>query len=115
MSKLIAFAIYDQAAGAYLRPFFLNTVAQSRRSFLDVCSDAKHPIAQHPEDYTLTRIGQFDETTGELMPERHEVIVTGTVALGELRTVDKRQREMLDEQIPPKVNGPLSMLDRDDG
>jgi hypothetical protein len=68
MKKLIAFAIYDVAAGAYMRPFFLPSDAMAIRTFKDICSDAEHPVGAHPDDYSLFRIGGFDEDKGKLRP-----------------------------------------------
>lgn len=66
MSKLMAFSVHDQAAAAFLRPFFTKTRGQAVRGFSDAVNDAKHEFHAHPEDYTLFYIGEFDEDKGEL-------------------------------------------------
>lgn len=61
-----AYSIYDSKAEAYSRPFFAINKAMAIRSFQDIAADQQHPIGQHPEDYTLFEIGQWDDTTSEL-------------------------------------------------
>ena len=70
--KLIVCSIYDTKAKAYLRPFFVNATGQAIRSFSDIANDKEHDVGRHPEDYTLYRLGQFDDQNGELMPEAPE-------------------------------------------
>ena len=88
MKKLIAFAIYDIAAGAYMRPWFVPSDQVAIRSFTDICSDADHPVGQHPDDYSLFRIGGYDEDTGKLLVEDRECIITGPEAVSRSRKMN---------------------------
>lgn len=63
------FAIYDTAVGAYMRPFVMQSPGQAIRAFEDMVSDPNHDIARHPEDYSLFIIGEFNDQTGEIVPE----------------------------------------------
>ena len=54
---LNVYSVYDTAAAAYTRPFFLPSDAEALRQFGDICIDREHPIGKHPEDYYLVRIG----------------------------------------------------------
>lgn len=63
---LNAFTIRDSAAEAYMRPFFAQSPGAAIRSFSDLVNDPEHPIGQHPEDYTLFQIGEFEELSGVL-------------------------------------------------
>ncbi len=68
--RLLAFAVYDAKAGAYLRPFFANSAGEAIRSFGDaVNSDT--PFGKHPEDYTLFAVGSFDDSDALLQGEHH--------------------------------------------
>ena len=51
--RLNAYSIFDTASGLYDRPNFINSDAQAIRMFGDICMDEKHPIGQHPEDYSM--------------------------------------------------------------
>ncbi len=63
---LSAFTIRDSAAEAFMRPFFSQSKGAAIRSFSDLVNgDDDHPVAQHPQDYTLFEIGSFDELKGE--------------------------------------------------
>ena len=60
----IAFTVLDKAAGAFLPPFFVHSEKMAIRSFSDVVSDENHQFNKHPEDYSLHRIGTFDDNSG---------------------------------------------------
>ena len=79
--KLNFYSVFDTAVGAYMRPFVMQSDGQAVRSFTDEATNAETPIAQHPEDYALFRVGMFDDATGELTAETptclaraHEVV-----------------------------------------
>lgn len=55
------FTIYDAKAAAYLPPFILPRVEMARRTFSDCVNSADHQFGIHPEDYTLFRLGKFDD------------------------------------------------------
>ena len=75
--KLNAYTIYDVAAGTYMRPFFCGQDGEARRGFSDIALDASHQVGQHPEDYTLYRVGSWNDNTGKLEGEELEKITTG--------------------------------------
>lgn len=64
--KQLMFAVFDQAAGLYLQPFFAQTVEVALRRFRQTVNAVHedNPIANFPEDYTLFHIGEFDQETG---------------------------------------------------
>lgn len=69
-----AYAIFDRASGSYSNPFFLPSDASARRSFGDSANNKELNVGAHPEDYTLFRIGRYDDQTAELAPESPEKI-----------------------------------------
>ena len=81
MSLLKAFAVYDQKAEAYLRPFFTKTRGQAIRGFVDAVNDPNHEFNKHPDDYTLFYLGEFDETKGELSPATAESLGNALIFL----------------------------------
>jgi len=62
---LLAFSVFDAKADAYLRPFFAETKGLALRSFIDSVQDPQSPMFKHAEDYTLFRVGVFDQATGK--------------------------------------------------
>lgn len=63
------FAVQDVAAGIYLPPFVAHTEALAMRLFGDLCREPGHDFNRHPGDYTLFRIGTYDDATGVMTSE----------------------------------------------
>ena len=64
--KMVICSIRDSAADAYGRPFFLPSVGVAIRSFTDEVNrpSEDNQIYQHPEDFDLFELGEFDDTSG---------------------------------------------------
>lgn len=65
---MIICSIYDKATEAYMRPFVAQTAGQATRMFLDELSNPEHPMAKHPEDYSLAQLGTFTDHDGTVVP-----------------------------------------------
>jgi len=74
--KLNIYSIFDTASGLYSRPYFGQSDGEAKRSFMDIATDKDHPIGKHPKDYTLLRIGMFDDATGDITNELNESLCT---------------------------------------
>lgn len=61
--KNLIFTVYDQKAHAYVAPFFLHTEGMAIREFKDACNNPQHSFGRHPEDYTLFKLGTFNDAT----------------------------------------------------
>jgi len=94
--KLNAYTIYDVASGTYMRPFFAQADGMAVRSFKDIANDPQHDIGAHPEDYTLFRVGDFNERTGSLRGEGLEKLATG---------LEMVSQEMNEPQLKEVTNG----------
>lgn len=57
------FAIFDTAAEVYSPPFFQKSIGLALRTFSDTAQDASTTIYQHPQDFTLFHVGQYDDQT----------------------------------------------------
>lgn len=64
--KMRVYAIWDAAVTCYQRPFFCQADGEAVRAFSDLLLDKDHPVARHPEDYSLYRIGQYDDQSALL-------------------------------------------------
>lgn len=64
------FTVYDQAAKAYLTPFFRAEEGQATRLFKDCVCDPTHAFHKNPADYTLFNIGAYNEATALLEPNK---------------------------------------------
>ncbi|AXH75175.1 MAG: nonstructural protein [Microviridae sp.] len=58
------YTIFDSAARIYLPPFHLHADGEAVRAFRDAANSPSHYVGQHPADYTLMRIGSYDDSTG---------------------------------------------------
>ncbi len=92
--KLNIYSIYDTAAGLYSRPFFDQADASSMRAFQDLVMDAEHPVGKHPEDYSLFRIGLFDDNTGQLSNEANSCLATALETIAAGRKKDDGRSEL---------------------
>lgn len=74
------YSAYDKAAESFMRPFFTGRDAEAIRAFHDAINSVDGPDAftKHYADLSLSRIGWFDDQTGELEYE-FEHLTTGLV------------------------------------
>lgn len=76
MAVQIVLAVRDEALQAFSRPFFVPTVGIALRSFMDEVNRLvpENPMAQHPKDFSLFKLGEWDEDSGQFVnlpvPER---------------------------------------------
>lgn len=90
--KLTMYSLYDSAAEAYMRPFFFLTDGQAIRSFEDICMDATHEVAKHPECYSLWKIGYFQDNNATLIQnESISCLSRAHEVIAQKRKVDKEQ------------------------
>lgn len=71
------YSIYDAAVQAYCRPVSSEADGKAVREFGDLCRNKETPYGAHPEDYSLVRLGRFDDKTGVFHPEDPNVIAKG--------------------------------------
>lgn len=64
--QMVVVAVYDAAVEAYNRPFFAPSVGAAMRSFADEVNRpaADNVLHQHPDDFTMMHLSNFDETSG---------------------------------------------------
>lgn len=62
-------AIKDRSIEAYTTIFAVRAVGQAIRQFMDAINNKESgPMAQHPDDFDLYEVGDFNDETGELTP-----------------------------------------------
>lgn len=62
--KTNMYCVFDSKAAVYGVPFFMVNDAMAIRSFGDLANDDRTLVGKHPEDFTLYRVGYFDDSTG---------------------------------------------------
>lgn len=60
------YIVYDSKSETYTAPTAHPAQGQAKRSFADAVNSGQGVIAQHPADFTLFEIGDFDVRTGEV-------------------------------------------------
>jgi len=63
---LIICTVKDRAADAFGRPMFVPSTGVAIRSFSDEINrnNAENQLYNHPDDFDLYELGQFDDNTG---------------------------------------------------
>ncbi len=103
--KLNMYSIFDTASGLYSRPYFTQTDGEAIRSFSDIANDASHPVGVHPADYTLFRIGIFDDNNGKLINEDNSSLTNALQEISRTKNVNKDNLELFEETINQKYDG----------
>lgn len=62
-------AIRDRAADAFGVPNFVVAVGAAIRTFGDECNNKESPLGQHPEDFDLYSLGEFDDADASFIAE----------------------------------------------
>lgn len=62
------YSVKDKQVNAFLQPFFSPTLGSAMRSLSVVVNDANHDFHKHAHDYTLFKLGEFDDLTGAILP-----------------------------------------------
>ena len=64
--KQIICTVKDRAADAYGRPMFVPSAGVAIRSFSDEINrnNADNQLYNHPDDFDLYELGEFDDNTG---------------------------------------------------
>ena len=75
--KHFVYAIFDRASGVYDRPFPAISDKAAERSFGDLVADSNTTVGRHPDDFTLFRIGSYNDNNGKLEGEVPEKIANG--------------------------------------
>lgn len=86
--RSFGYSVFDSASGVYDRPFFAGSDGLAVRSFGDIAVNADHPIGQHPADYTLFRVGSWDDNKGELVGESPVRLCNGVEMVAESQKIE---------------------------
>lgn len=62
--KLIAVAVFDEAAQAFMQPGFVLSTGPAVRNFVDEINKAGSELNKHPQDYRFVQLGTWDDGSG---------------------------------------------------
>jgi hypothetical protein len=61
-------SLFDSKTGHFADPITVLSKGEALRSFADAANNPESDINKHPEDFSIHVIGQFDTTSGSIMP-----------------------------------------------
>lgn len=108
------YAVYDLKARAFMSPFQNLNDSQAIRGFSEACFNPEVPFSKYPQDYSLFKIGQYDDELGSFInQEPAPVPVISAVAAIQQAQENQRYVQNLHmakksdkvEEIPTAVNG----------
>ena len=70
--RYFMFSVFDNATQVYCPPFIAATVSSALRDFAFAANDASTNIGKYPTDYTLFSVGEYDDQSGEIIPQVHK-------------------------------------------
>lgn len=67
---MMVFSIFDNLSGIYSTPMFFRNESEAERFFSNLVNNKNESLVYtNPEDYSLYKLGTFDERTGVLNSE----------------------------------------------
>ena len=97
MMKVKLYAIFDVDSGVYDGPFRQISDNVAMRNFGDMCMNEDGPIGQHPECFTLFKIGYFDDSKGQLIHNTPYKLIAGLEAVAKAREIVPGQLDAFDK------------------
>lgn len=67
--RLGIYSVFDRKAAVFARPFTAPNDAMAMRSFLAAKQDPTTEIHKFPEDFSIHRLGDFDDDTGHIQSQ----------------------------------------------
>lgn len=64
--KVNFYSVFDTATGAYMRPWTMMSDQQAIRAFTAEATNAESDVGRNPEDFSLFRLGSFDDVLGAI-------------------------------------------------
>lgn len=64
--KSKVFSVFDTKAGVYHPPFLTHNRMTAMRLLSNVLTDPAHSFSQHPHDYHLFELGEFEDGNASL-------------------------------------------------
>lgn len=95
---LKVFSAFDAKLAVFDAPFYMLTDAAAIRAFSDQVNDSSGQSClakwnRHPEDYSLFRIGEFNDQTGEIVCSKPVSLVTASAIF----SMDSAQLDLFDK------------------
>lgn len=103
------FIIYDKKAGIYNKPFFFVNEHVAQRAAQELIDNGDSQIAQHPEDFTMFEIGEYDDVEGKITEW------TNKLPLVEFHHLRPRQKQMFDQEELLPAESAMQQMQKPNG
>lgn len=83
MDKMIMVALYDDVTELFGYPIVVENEKTAVRGFCDMVSNKETVVGKNPQNFTLYRIGYYDNKTGQIFAKFDKdacIIISGTEA-----------------------------------
>lgn len=70
-------SVRDRAIDTFGTPVCVAAIGAAVRSFGDQINDSNSPFSNHPEDFDLYSLGEFDDQTGQFTNEGPVQVAVG--------------------------------------
>lgn len=99
--QLSIYSIFDSAASAFSTPFFMQNDGLALRAFMDNVNrkDEESALTKHPDQFTLFRLGKFEDKTGKFEPEESPKSMGLAVEYIEQKVMSENQVDAFQEQL----------------
>jgi hypothetical protein len=87
-----AYSVKDAKSGTFGNPYYAQNDALAARSFEQASNDPNTTINAYPEDFSLYRVGSFNDESGEFKPEPQPQFITNA-------TIKSKASEAVEESI----------------
>lgn len=71
------YSVHDNKAGYYMNPTVARSNPEAMRSFSDAVKHPESLFNKHPKDFTLVRIGKWDDEKGVIIPDEPDILANG--------------------------------------
>jgi len=72
------YCVQDVKTNIFGAPFISVNEGSAVRSFEYACNDPSSDVGRFPHDFRLYRLGEFDDSTGQINSVDPELVVTGS-------------------------------------
>lgn len=97
--KQLVYAMYDSKAEVYSRPMYMVNDATAVRNFVNACLDERSQMYSDPADFTLFRLGEWDDVTGLFSEEEMSVNLGNGLSLMTQHFEQKEKVRILRQKI----------------
>ena len=72
--KVKLYAVLDKASGVYDGPVPSISDGVALRNFTNMAKNPESPIGRNPEHFSIWRVAEYNDATGEVTPEVKECL-----------------------------------------